>query len=252
LSAAGWVPHRRVGSRSVGKRPHATVALAHDAVVGAVRIDVGAGHLAAVVDGEDRRARRAWQVDRPEVAVVPQEAVQRAARVGADAHDLAPVVDPQRSGHEGTREDDVDEPSARRAQEAGRRRTLVVVVEADRVAAVVDVDVLVEVAAAGWILQPLKRRLRSRTKWRTTRRGPLRRPARRRDRLSRWSRSPHAPAVRRAPWWRGGDRSDQDGTLREEAMARGACRRRRWVSGRRREQDEGEQRQRHRDDGGER
>jgi hypothetical protein len=87
-----------------------------------------------------------------------------AAAVDVDAHDLAPVVDLQRSAEDGTREGDVDEAAPLRAQEAGRRCALVVVVEADRVAAVVDVDVLVDVAAAGWVLEPVEAPLRSRTK----------------------------------------------------------------------------------------
>ena len=44
--------HRRVGARSVGKGHDATGPLAKEAVIAAVRVDIGPGHLTAVVDAE--------------------------------------------------------------------------------------------------------------------------------------------------------------------------------------------------------
>jgi len=88
------------------------------------------------------------------------------------SHDLSPVVDLQWAGDHRTRYDDVDEPAPLRAQETGRRDALVVVVEADHIAAVIEVDVLVDLAAAGRILQPVEATLRSRTKCRMARSRP--------------------------------------------------------------------------------
>jgi hypothetical protein len=48
---------------------------------------------------------------------------------------------------------DVHEPSLPGTQKGGRRESLVVVVEADDLAAIADVDVLVEVTSARWILE---------------------------------------------------------------------------------------------------
>ena len=220
-------------------------------MVGAVRVDVGADHLTTVVDAEDHGARRARDVDRPEVAVVPQEAMHGFGLVHVDTHDLSPVVDLQWSGHDGTREGDVDEPPALRAQEAGRRGALVVVVEADRLAAVVDVDVLVEVAAPGRILQPGETALTVAHEVPDDAVAALVGPEDLPTVVDARGRSPRL-AFRRGGHGRSARMIDrgQDSTLCQEAMARCARGRRRRIRRRRRQQQEGEQRQRQRNDGG--
>ena len=64
--------------------------------------------------------------------------------VDVEARDLSPVVDLERRRHLGAGNAEVHEPSPLRAQEAGGREAFGVVVEADDLPAVVDVDVLVE------------------------------------------------------------------------------------------------------------
>jgi hypothetical protein len=80
-------------------------------VVGAVGVDVGADYLPAVVDAEDRGVRRVRDVDRAELAIVPEEAMHGAGLVHVDANDLSLVVDPQWTGHHGARYHEVDEPA---------------------------------------------------------------------------------------------------------------------------------------------
>ena len=152
-------------------------------MVSACGVDVGADHLPAVVDAQEERCGGARDVNGPEVAVVPDETVDRARRhavvraglgVGIDveAHDLSPVVDLQRARELSARDLEIDEPPFPGTQEGGGRGSLVVVVEPDDVATVVDVDVLVGIASARGILELCEAALRSRTKWRMTRSRP--------------------------------------------------------------------------------
>ena len=174
------------------------------------------------------------------------------AFVHVDANDLSLVVDPQWTGEHGARYDEVDEPAPLRAQETGCRDALVVVVEADHLAAVVDVDVLVEVGATGRILQPGETALTIAYEVTDDAVAALVGPEDLAAVVDTRGRGPGLPVRRGGDGGRPGmiDRG-QDPTLCQEAMARCACGRRRRIR-RRRQHHQGEQRHRHGDDGGDR
>jgi hypothetical protein len=132
----------RVGAGRFGERRDGAVAVAHEAVVCTLDVDIGADDLPTVVDAQGRSRRRARDVDRLVGAVVPEEAVQRTFGVHVETYDPAPIVDLERAGQLRTRNADLHEPPLR-TEKAGRRDPRVVVVEADDLAAVVDVDGLV-------------------------------------------------------------------------------------------------------------